>query len=214
MKALGTEEPAAQTGFLRLNQSEQRTGGEGQIGFGASNTTRSPVLASDLRIRPPRHRRLSSVAVKVRLATAHDIPALLSLVRRYWDFEGIEDFTALRVELVLKRLLADTGLGMVWVAESDTQLLGYLIAVLVFSIEHQGLMAEIDEFFVIPCARTHGIGAQLLAVAEPALAARGCVRLQLQLAVGNEPARSFYQRRGFAARAGYELLDKPLSANP
>jgi len=36
------------------------------------------------------------------------------------------------------------------------------------------------------------------------------VRLQLQLAIGNRRARAFYERLGFAARAGYELLDKPL----
>jgi hypothetical protein len=37
------------------------------------------------------------------------------------------------------------------------------------------------------------------------------VRLQLQIAVSNEAARAFYGRRGFAARAGYTLLDKPLA---
>jgi ribosomal protein S18 acetylase RimI-like enzyme len=36
------------------------------------------------------------------------------------------------------------------------------------------------------------------------------VRLQLQLAHGNTRARAFYERLGFAARAGYALLDKAL----
>jgi GNAT superfamily N-acetyltransferase len=80
----------------------------------------------------------------------------------------------------------------------------------VLSIEHQGLMAEIDEFFVLPDARTHGIGGALLTAAEGALRRRGCVRLQLQLGVANAEARAFYERRGYAQRAGYELLDKAL----
>jgi len=148
--------------------------------------------------------------VNVRPAAPNDIPALLALVRRYWEFEGIEGFPALRVELVLQRLLAEPRLGAVWVAESDGRLVGYLIAVLVLSVEHQGLMAEIDEFFVLPEARSCGVGRQLLAAAETALAARGCVRLQLQLGVASLAGRGFYQHRGYAARAGYELLDKPL----
>ena len=148
--------------------------------------------------------------MNVRPAAPNDIPALLALVRRYWEFEGIEGFPALRVELVLQRLLAEPRLGAVWVAESDGRLVGYLIAVLVLSVEHQGLMAEIDEFFVLPEARSCGVGRQLLAAAETALAARGCVRLQLQLGVANLAGRGFYQHRGYAARAGYELLDKPL----
>jgi GNAT superfamily N-acetyltransferase len=54
------------------------------------------------------------------------------------------------------------------------------------------------------------VGTQLLAAAEAALAARGCVRLQLQLGLGNAAARDFYQHRGYRAREGYRLLDKGL----
>ena len=147
----------------------------------------------------------------VRRAAPADIPRLLTLVRRYWDFEGIAGFSALRVELVLQQLLAVPGaLGAAWVAESDGSLVGYLIVVLVMSVEHQGLTGEIDEFYVLPEARSHGVGARLLAAAEAALAERGCTRLQLQLGVRNTGARAFYQRRGYVARAGYELWDKPL----
>jgi GNAT superfamily N-acetyltransferase len=146
-----------------------------------------------------------------RRARADDIPRLLTLIRRYWDFEGIEGFTALRVELVLKELLAHPAeRGFIWVAESQGALVGYLIVVLVLSVEHQGLTGEIDELFVLPEVRSQGTGAGLLAAAEADLLRRGCVRLQLQLATGNVRARSFYERLGFAARAGYGLLDKPL----
>jgi GNAT superfamily N-acetyltransferase len=147
----------------------------------------------------------------IRPARPGDIPQLLTLIRRYWSFEGIEGFAALRIELLLQELLAGpVARGAIWVAESQGRLAGYLIVVLVMSVEHQGLMGEIDEFFVSPEARSHGTGARLLAAAEADLARRGCVRLQLQLALRNSRARAFYARHGYAARAGYELLDKPL----
>lgn len=148
----------------------------------------------------------------VRAATVSDIPQLLALVRRYWEFEQIAPFDALRVELTLKRLLSEQHLGAAWVAEHGGQLHGYLIAVLVLSLEHHGLMAEIDEFFVLAEARARGVGTRLLAAAETALAARGCVRLQLQLGAGNDAGRAFYGRRGYAARDGYRLFDKALRA--
>jgi GNAT superfamily N-acetyltransferase len=148
--------------------------------------------------------------VQIRPAALADIPRLLTLIRRYWDFEGIAGFAALRIELLLQQLLPDPAAGAIWVAESQGNLCGYLIVVLVLSVEHQGLMGEIDEFFVLPEARSRGAGAQLLAAAEEALARRGCVRLQLQLGVANLRARAFYQRHGYGARAGYELFDKPL----
>ena len=149
--------------------------------------------------------------MNVRGASPADIPQLLALVRRYWEFERIAGFDALRVELTLQQLLADAQLGAAWVAEEHGQLRGYLVAVLLLSLEHGGLMAEVDELFVLPQARGRGLGAQLLAAAEAALAARGCVRLQLELGVANEAARAFYARKGYRARDGYRLLAKTLS---
>ena len=148
----------------------------------------------------------------VRTACPADIPRLLTLIRQYWDVEGIGGFKALRIELVLKQLLEGPAApGAIWVAESEGTLLGYLIVVLVLSLEHQGLMGEIDEFFVQPQARSRGTGARLLAAAEAALRQRGCLRMQLQLRRENQRARGFYQRHGYSSRAGYELLDKPLA---
>ena len=146
----------------------------------------------------------------VRSAVASDVPLLLSLVRRYWEFEGLAGFDALRLELLLQRLIASAELGQIFVAASDAELCGDLALVNVFSLEHGGLMAEIDEFFVLPGARGQGAGGQLLEAAELALRQRGCLRVQLQLGVANAAARSFYARRGYGGRAGYQLLDKLL----
>lgn len=148
--------------------------------------------------------------MQIRPAVANDIPRLVSLVRRYWQLEGIAGFDALQIELLLQRLIPASSLGQVFVAAEAAELCGYLALVYVLSLEHRGLMAEIDEFFVAPTARAQGVGGQLLAAAEEALRRRGCVRVQLQLGVGNAQARGFYERRGYRSRPGFELLDKPL----
>ena len=146
----------------------------------------------------------------IRAAVASDVPGLVSLVRRYWEFEGIAGFDALQIELLLQRLVPESSLGQVFVAADSTGLCGYLALVYVPSLEHRGLMAEIDEFFVVGAARAQGAGGRLLGAAEEALRRRGCVRLQLQLAVANHQARGFYERRGYHSRPGFELLDKAL----
>lgn len=149
--------------------------------------------------------------MQIRTAVETDVPRLLSLVRRYWEFEGLAGFEALRTELLLKRLLHERALGEIWVAAGPEELCGYLIAVCVLSVEHQGLMAEIDEFFVVAPQRGTGLGGRLLAAAETSLKSRGCTRLQLQLSCGNTAARAFYEARGYGSRAGYQLLDKSLA---
>jgi GNAT superfamily N-acetyltransferase len=150
------------------------------------------------------------VSPLIRAGCPADVPHLVPLVGQYWHFEGMEGFDAVTVAPLLSRIASQPELGAIWVAETDGELVGYLIAVYIFSLEQKGLMAEIDEFFVSPGARTYGVGAALLAVAESDLAGAGCVAVQLQLGKDNWRARAFYRRHGYDERAGYELLGKRL----
>jgi ribosomal protein S18 acetylase RimI-like enzyme len=146
----------------------------------------------------------------VRLATLEDMAEVAALVERYWEFESIGGFEPRRIEALLGGLLATPERGACWVAEANGVLCGYLLAVFMFSLEHGGSMAEIDEVFVLPQTRSAKVGSLLLARAEREMAERGLLRVQLQLGVCNQRARMFYERHGFQRRAGYELLDKPL----
>jgi len=150
------------------------------------------------------------MTVELRAAARDDIPVLLSLVEQYWRFEQIDGFEARRIAPLLERALANDALGRAWIAVSDGKPAGYLLVVFVFSLEHQGLTAEIDEFFVMPEHRGRALGARLLETAEAACRAAGCTNIALQLGRGNESARQFYRRKGYAERDGYELLDKDL----
>jgi GNAT superfamily N-acetyltransferase len=87
---------------------------------------------------------------------------------------------------------------------------GYLLAVYVFSLEHQGVTAEIDEFFVLPPHRGLGLGHQMLAVAEAQFRLEGCTNVSLQLGRSNDAARKFYRSNGFEDRAGFDLVSKKL----
>ena len=149
-------------------------------------------------------------AVNTRPATLADIERLLPLVEQYWRFEAIEGFDARRLAVLLQRVMSDDSLGHVWLAEVDGNAAGYLLAVFVFSLEHQGLTAEIDEFFVGPAYRSLGIGSQLLAAAEATFRIRGCTNIALQIGRDNDEARAFYRRHGYVDRAGFDLVDKNL----
>src|ERR1700754_2625445 len=124
--------------------------------------------------------------MQIRRATAADAAGLAQLVRQYWEFEGIRGFDAARIAALLSQLLARPESGAAWLAEAAAKPCGYLIAVFMFSLEHGGTMAEIDEFFVRPEARSSGLGAMLLDRAQRDMAAGGIIRLQLQLGVHNQ----------------------------
>ena len=142
--------------------------------------------------------------------TSKDILALLPLIEQYWIFEDVSGFDAARVTEELQRFCADPALGTGWIASVNGKPAGYLLAVYVFSLEHLGLTAEIDELFVLPSARGKGLGDELLELAEAEFIRRGCTNVALQLGKGNDGARVFYRAHGYDERAGFELLDKML----
>jgi GNAT superfamily N-acetyltransferase len=150
------------------------------------------------------------MSTDIRPVTVKDVSALLPLVEQYWLFEDVAGFDTARVGRELERAVADPKLANGWIAFARGEPVGYLLAVYVFSLEHLGLTAEIDEFFVVPSARGKGVGDALLKLAEVEFVRRGCTNVALQLGKGNDGARTFYRARGYADRAGFELLDKML----
>jgi GNAT superfamily N-acetyltransferase len=151
-----------------------------------------------------------SSPTSIHAATVEDIDGLLPMVEQYWRFENIEGYDPARMRALLTRVLEDASLGRAWIARVFGEPAGYLLAVYVFSLEHQGLTAEIDEFFVQPQHRSLGIGASMLAAAEAQFRAEHCTNVSLQLGRSNEAARKFYQQHGFEERDGYELVSKML----
>jgi len=148
--------------------------------------------------------------IEIEAAGPTDVEVLLPMVEQYWRFEAIEGFDATRIRKLLTRVLEDDRLGRAWAARVYGEPAGYLLAVYVFSLEHQGVTAEIDEFFVLPAHRGLGLGHQMLAVAEAQFRIEGCTNVSLQLGRSNDEARKFYRSNGFEDRAGFDLVSKKL----
>lgn len=145
----------------------------------------------------------------VRRANTGDTASLLALIVHYWQFEGLAGFQPAAVRAPLELLLSSPAIGAVWVAE-EQEPLGYLTLVYVFSLEHRGMTAEIDEFFVLPDHRASGIGSSLLRAAEMESISRGCTNISLQISSSNHRAKEFYRRHGYSPRSAFQLLEKPL----
>jgi ribosomal protein S18 acetylase RimI-like enzyme len=89
-----------------------------------------------------------------------------------------------------KKLAVDDGL--LFVAVSGQEVIGTVMA------GYDGHRGWIYSVAVSPDHRRKGVGSQLVAVAERALAARGCVKINLQIMEGNERVTAFYAALGFS----------------
>src|SRR5450631_116369 len=132
--------------------------------------------------------------IAIREASISDGGQLLPLIQAYWRHDDIAGFESARLRRQLDDFLATPAYGRGWLAAHTGTAVGYLLCTFVYSFEHGGLMAEIDELFVSAPYRGQGIGQALLAAARPALVARDCVCLQMQVADGNTQSQGFYSR--------------------
>lgn len=166
-----------------------------------SSAFATPLPVQDLQAHP---------SWRIRRALPEDAEHVASLVRAYWQFEGIPAPRGDRISGLLGAWLGAPDRCTGWLAEDGETPVGYLLAVYVLSLEHLGPTAEIDECFVQPAYRGQGIGAALLEAAHAEFVAQGCTNVSLQVARANEEAQRFYARHGYHGRARYALMDMML----
>jgi ribosomal protein S18 acetylase RimI-like enzyme len=148
--------------------------------------------------------------IEIREASAPDAAALLLLIDAYWRHDGIAGFDSDRVHRQLQQFLSTPAYGRAWMATLAGGAIGYLLCTFVYSFEHGGLMAEIDELFVEAAYRQRGVGRSLMDTARSALVDHGFTLLQMQVADGNTRSQRFYARLGFKEKSGYRIWTAPL----
>jgi len=144
-----------------------------------------------------------------RPATAADMPSLLGLMRTFYAEEGYP-FSEQGAAGAVRHLLENDRVGRIWVAGGDRELLGYVVLTFGYSLEHHGVVAFVDEVFVMSASRGRGLGTRALALAEAECRALGVRTLQLEVERQNIAAQELYHRSGFNDHGRF-LLTKRLT---
>lgn len=96
-----------------------------------------------------------------------------------------------------RELLADDRLGSAWFVRVNAQPVGYVVMTLGWSIEYGGRVAVVDELYVLPEFRGHGIGRRVLAQMRAEARRAGIRKLFLEVESFNRRAKALYARTGF-----------------
>jgi ribosomal protein S18 acetylase RimI-like enzyme len=133
--------------------------------------------------------------VEIAAGSEVDVPLLFGLAKA--AFVGLPGWSDQRVLEVLSG-------DLVFVAREQGQPAGYVAL-----RREDGGVIVIEQLFVAPGHERRGIGHRLLAYAEGYAIAQRARLLRIVVEEGNEPARSFYRRSGFAP-AERELFERVL----
>jgi ribosomal protein S18 acetylase RimI-like enzyme len=132
----------------------------------------------------------------IRQAVPADLEALLWLLTSFSKEAG----TNLGREHLLaglEPLLSNQDLGLVFVAELETMLVGYAVIGWGWGIESGGKEALIDEVFVLKNRRNQGIGAKMLTEVMAHLEKHNTKAVFLETEAQNPNSRKLYQNLGF-----------------
>jgi GNAT superfamily N-acetyltransferase len=141
----------------------------------------------------------------IRIATVEDAEVLMPLVRAYHEFEGIRSTEPERAQSIAP-LLSDDSLGRVWIILEQGQAVGYIAVCFGYSIEFGGRDAFLDEFFLVPTARSRGLGGKVLEAVKSDVAHLGVRAMHLEVAKANLSAKKFYAKAGFESRESFHLM--------
>jgi diamine N-acetyltransferase len=117
-------------------------------------------------------------------------------MRAYYKEDGYP-FVEAEARSALMQLVGDKRLGRVWVAPSDSRIVGYLAVTLGFSLEYRGRDAFIDELYIGSDSRGRGLGTEAIAIAEAFCRQRGANALHLEVEDHRTQALELYRRSGF-----------------
>ena len=143
-----------------------------------------------------------------RLACLEDLDRLLPVVRQFYGHFGF-DWDEDHKRRLLASFLSRPDLGRLWVATLEEQIAGYALSPFYFSLEFGGLVALIDEFFLLPECRAQGTGGKLLSTALADLTAEGIRAVRLEVDRRHPAATTLYSRLGFT-HDGREAWTKRL----
>jgi ribosomal protein S18 acetylase RimI-like enzyme len=135
--------------------------------------------------------------MKIRPATPEDIPRLCELLHVLFSQEAEFHPDNVAQAAGLRRIIADSDIGRILVAETDGTIVGMVNLLFTISTALGTPVANLEDVVVDPARRGHGIGSMLIDVAIATARAAGCRRVSLLTDSDNRAAQRLYARHGF-----------------
>jgi GNAT superfamily N-acetyltransferase len=132
------------------------------------------------------------VSVRVTPATPDDVPAIFSFIRELAEYEKLLDRVTATERMLHDSLFGPRPYAEVLMGRLDGTAVGYALFFHNFStfLARPGIYLE--DIYVRPAARGHGVGKALLREVARVARERGCGRIEWSVLDWNKPSIDFY----------------------
>ena len=130
------------------------------------------------------------------LAKESDLPTLLPLVFGFYQHFGFP-WNEERKRHVLSEILTSPQVGRLWLVRDSGEAVGYALVIYFLSLEFDGRVAVLDEFFLEPRCRGKGLGGWVLGRLASLVAGEGIGVIRLEVDARHPEAAALYARERF-----------------
>jgi GNAT superfamily N-acetyltransferase len=143
--------------------------------------------------------------IQIQPATAGDVPLILRLITALAEYERLSHQVVASEAALRETLFGPSPAAEVVIAYVDDQPAGFALWFHNYStfLGKRGLYLE--DLFVLPEWRGHGIGRRLLSHLANIAIERGCGRMEWAVLDWNEPAIGFYRKLGAAVMQDWRI---------
>src|SRR5262245_56673161 len=135
----------------------------------------------------------------MRKATLDDVPLLVRMMAEFYS-DSPYRLNPRRATDAFTALLSDERLGLIWIIQSNSQDVGYVVLVLCHSMTFGGLVAVVDDFFIQLAFRGKRLGKAAMAEVRSYCATHGIRSIQVETGRDNTVALAVYRRAGFVEK--------------
>lgn len=129
--------------------------------------------------------------ITARIAGHGEVPLLVDLMEEFYAESGYAlDREWARASF--RHFLSDPSLGRAWVLFDGAKPAGYVVLTVRFAMEYGGLEGFIDDLYVRPAYRRHGIARHALNTLFEECRRRGIRAVQVEVGRGNAAANALY----------------------
>lgn len=154
-------------------------------------------------------------AIAIRAARASDVATILGFIRDLAAYEKLAHEVVADEAQLHATLFGPRPAAEVLIAEHDGAAVGFAL----FFVSYSTFLAKpglyLEDLFVRPAARGHGVGLALMARCAQLAVERGYGRFEWSVLDWNEPALAFYRKLGAAPMSEWtmqRLTGAPLAA--
>lgn len=148
----------------------------------------------------------------IRFASMEDIPGLTTLFDAYRMFYGRASGHRAAGEFLAARVSAGESTVLVAVRQRIGEIVGFAQLFRGFSSLALGAVIVLNDLFVIPSTRRHGVGGRLVDAAIEYARQTGALRVDLEAHPENAAAMRLYREKGFVVDEEFVHLSVSLRA--